>query len=1401
MSSITGKVHTVTDPNSRTTRYEYDALGRLVKGWSPSRSTGGKTPNVTIGYQSAVASPAENLPAAVTVNTLQDDGSYAKTVTLYDGLARVVQEQTEAHGAGRIVVDTAYNDHGLVWEKTSPYLAKGEPDTQFFRPRSTSVIPSSTKHRYDGLEREYRTSVYHDEHFQYATYTYYNLTSTYVDPVGSTAPRTLTYFDALGRVTQIKHYNQATSSSDTGRITAYSYDDRGNRRQVKDPADNVWTYTHDARGRVTSAKDPDTGTTDTWYDAADRPNHVQNERGLDTFTEYDDLGRVTNVREGSATAVPSKVFTYDDAPGGKGLPYASTRHTINGDYTDRVTGYDSENRVTSRETVIPANSMTGGISGTYPYSYTYTPTGKLESVTLPAKGGLAQEKVITRYTSDGLPESTSGLTWYTADVTYSPLGEPLRTVTGSQPSRVWTTNFVDPHTGRLQRTVTDRETASPNRVNDSYYAYDTSGLITSQAANFGGTTGTDTWDTQCYTYDAMGELVHAWTSNITPNQLGTGCKASNGSTWGHNGNNTISSGPVADAPNELADTTAPDAALTSSLAATTPYTGTVSSGATAYRQSFTFDWLGNRATMTEPDPADATKDVKSTYTYGETVTGNGVNPSYIYQPHTMRKATTDPVGKGGGEYLYDETGNTTERRVGGTTQSLTWNHEGRLDTAGALQTAAGPIKGLADKCIDVQGGQTADGTPIQLYTCNSSSGQQWERTGDVLKSLGKCATASGTQVQLSTCTSGSEAQKFVLRTSDKSLYNPSTGLCLNVPGANSADGTDLQLAACAGATAQQWTPAGTTTYIYDAAGNRLLERSDAGSVLYLGETELTTNATGNITRATRAYAHPGAPTVIRSTSNGSTTGHKLNAMIADHLGTANTTVELSGTQPVTRRSFKPYGDLRGPKPSAWPDKRSYLGVGIDDVASSLTHIGAREYDAATGRFISADPIIDIADPIQMNGYAYANNSPISNSDPTGLMNNADLLGKPCKSSCFTWEDEGTSGLDFSGDGYITVFPTVNVPANWSKAPKYIENFNAQIRSRCTRRSLAECSDLMEPFNASSAIASKGIACDAAGGSCPAGLDYEWGALVRAGVDGAMQYGLEGPKGGFGGPLPGKKRSKSRGDDDCHQCFLAGTQVLLADQTTKNIEEIKVGDEVLATDPETGETASRTVTDVIITEYSVKHFNELTIETPLGDETLAATADHPFWVPQYGEWVPTSNIAPGTALRRPDGTTVTVTANRPFIKKAHTYNFTVDDLHTYYVLAGQTPVLVHNCNVALGLKGEGTYEWAEKLGYKHFGKLEGWQGPVEAAIRDTSNTLHVNMKGLGSFADAARDGLTPGHPYATDVEMGMIARSVVHGGRSWDSIKFYRPGKRGSLVEFPVPEPDWGSFGRIRPYID
>ncbi|GLF93441.1 RHS repeat domain-containing protein [Streptomyces yaizuensis] len=842
-----------TDTNGRAIRKEYDALGRLVQGWTPARSTGGKSADVKISYQSAQIKEKSTLPAAVTVQKIDDTGGYDKHITVYDGLMRAVQTQAEAHGPGRIVTDTTYDDTGAVKEQTSPYLAKGDPAPTQFKRRSDTLVPSITRTRYDGLGRGVRSLTYHGlAHVATAT-TEYGETSTLVRPAGGAAPVTQSWTDARGRVTKVQHATDAAGTQ--WRDTTYAFDARGNRIKATDPVGNNWTWEYDTRGRLVGATDPDTGAITHGYDAADRQILTTDAKGA-THTEYDVLGRVLAVREGTKL---SKSYAYDTLPGAVGMQVSSTRHDTTGDYISRVTGFDVSYLPTGSETVIPAHEATKGVAGTYAYAFSYTPTGKPHSVTLPATGGLAQEKVITRYNEDGLAETTSGIDWYTSGVSYSPFGEVLRATTGPQPYRVWTTNFFDEHTGRLQRTVTDRETHFP-RITDSYYAYDAAGNITANARKMPEGNGTTSvWDNQCFTYDVLGQLNHAWTSNIQPGLAATGCKADNGATWGPRTDGKNSSGPVARAADSAADTLTPDTELRNSLAAAAPAAGTVSNGATAYRQSYEFDVIGNRSRMVEHNTADATKNVTLTYGHGVTVPGNGTTPSRLDQPHTLTSVTSSQTG-GNSTFRYDAQGNTTAREIPGRKQDLTWTEENRLDTI----------------------------------------------------------TESGKK----------------------------------------------------------------TTYVYDAGGNRILEHSPTGAKLYLGGTELTT-AAGKITRAERSYSQAGAPTVVRTTVNGATTGHKLAVLLTDHLGTATTAVEQSPGQPITRRAFKPYGELRGPKPVQWPNNRTYLGVGIDD-PSGLTHIGAREYDQTTGRFISADPVVDLSDPLQMNGYTYSNGSPITRSDPTGL---------------------------------------------------------------------------------------------------------------------------------------------------------------------------------------------------------------------------------------------------------------------------------------------------------------------------------------------------------------------------------------------------------------------------------
>lgn len=137
---------------------------------------------------------------------------------------------------------------------------------------------------------------------------------------------------------------------------------------------------------------------------------------------------------------------------------------------------------------------------------------------------------------------------------------------------------------------------------------------------------------------------------------------------------------------------------------------------------------------------------------------------------------------------------------------------------------------------------------------------------------------------------------------------------------------------------------------------------------------------------------------------------------------------------------------------------------------------------------------------------------------------------------------------------------------------------------------------------------------------------------------------------------------------------------MADGTTKPIEDVGNGDKVVATDPETGETAVETVTAEIVGE-GVKHLVKVTVAIGDGERTaqVTATEGHPFWVQELGEWVDATDLRSGEWLRTSAGTYVQVTAvERWTTQRATVHNLTVSDLHTYYVLVGGTAILVHNC---------------------------------------------------------------------------------------------------------------------------
>ncbi len=124
------------------------------------------------------------------------------------------------------------------------------------------------------------------------------------------------------------------------------------------------------------------------------------------------------------------------------------------------------------------------------------------------------------------------------------------------------------------------------------------------------------------------------------------------------------------------------------------------------------------------------------------------------------------------------------------------------------------VPGAKGNCLEVQGGGKANGTAVQLYTCNNGAAQQWTLEGGEgdlhLRNVGsqKCldvagnASANGTKIQISDCYK-SKGQSWAgdVRASSP-LKSVSTGKCLDLSAF--AKSTDARLWDCKDAGTQKF---------------------------------------------------------------------------------------------------------------------------------------------------------------------------------------------------------------------------------------------------------------------------------------------------------------------------------------------------------------------------------------------------------------------------------------------------------------------------------------------------------------------------------------------------------------------------------------------------------------------
>ncbi|MFI8516877.1 polymorphic toxin-type HINT domain-containing protein [Streptomyces sp. NPDC085481] len=847
------------------------------------------------------------------------------------------------------------------------------------------------------------------------------------------------------------------------------------------------------------------------------------------------------------------------------------------------------------------------------------------------------------------------------------------------------------------------------------------------------------------------------------------------------------------------------------------YTGvglqTEATGTTGYQLGATYDPLGDLTQLTLG--TDKTSSAKKAYL------------KYSYEDGTRRLkqsyVTTDAHNYAPQDlsFTHDDAGNVTSifdnTTLGGTAkadyQCFAYDGHRRLKEAWTPKTA---------DCRATPTTANVDGVAPYWtsYTYNAAGQRDTETehaaSGDTTTQY-TYGNADGSQPHtLTKTTTGSQAKSYVFDKAGNTTNRPGPQATQTLTWNSEGKLASLTEPAAGGKPEQG------TSYLYDAGGELLIRRpttKDGETVLYLGanEVRLTVEGTTKTLAGTRYYT-AGDKTIALRTATKGATGTKLHFLAADHHGTTGLVLE-AGTWAITRRHTAPFGAPRGTPPTTWPDDKGFLGKPTDDV-TGLTHIGAREYDPATGQFLSVDPLLSLDQHQSVNGYSYANQHPATASDPSGLRETCRAYGNSCygsgeltgtvppdvqhpsqggnysgKSSgghpgeaggTHNSGNQGSGGGSDDGGNWFSDYTSalLDEPGKFLGSLKDgVVTELSNIKNCVTWNGTCEEAlvDLVNRVNPGAAMA-QGLVGEGIEiyGQFRNGKSAEASAKITFDVILALATRKLGPAG------RACKTSNS---------FAPGTLVVGEGGKAISIEDLKIGDKVLATDPQTGLTVEKDVTDVITGEGE-KNLVKVTVDTDgqLGDEeaTVTATDGHPFWVSSSGKWVKATALTPGVWLRTSAGTHVQVTAISRWTQRATVHNLTVADIHTYYVLAGATPVLVHNCG------GGTTVYRGVPEGHPGFdaavdGSVVPRGGPASAEAHQLGNTESPYTSWSTSEA-AARRAATRG-----ETGVGVVLKARIPAGRPHVHVNdepWADPDLRGEfevLIEGPMqgaPYPVW-----------
>ena len=943
-------------------------------------------------------------------------------------------------------------------------------------------------------------------------------------------------------------------------------------------------------------------------------------------------------------------------------------------------------------------------------------------------GGMLESSGSTLTYANG----THGSAAYLDVADYTAQGQEIRSTYGVGGEQLVTDASWDAVTGRELTSDIETQTSKTNAIDGYAYRYDPAGDLTavSDTQSSGGSiTGTDT---QCFTYDSMQRLTQAWSDTQGLTALSTslgggvgGCTSSAPETTTP-GTTTVG-GPAAYWQSYSYDL----------LGDRTSLVNHDTSGNAVNDTTQNIAYPGSNGTTSATDPNQATSVTTSnpnpSLAGTTTVTPGYTDPTSGADNGNTTKRTVTATGNvlsgvtttSGGKLCLADPGASTTPGTG----VILWGCEsgGQNATIGSDGTVR--IQGL---CLDTTGG---NGATAVLNTCASgTASQQWKATATALvnTSSGRClADPSGNQspggAKQIVWTCGSSGQTYTVPTDNTAIPAGQTQTTTY-----DGEGRTSSVTTGTGSTSD------TSSYLYDASGNLLEQTSSTGStpttrILYLfgGAEQITLNIPNKSWTALRNYSGPDGTSITRTSAG------PVAYQIANAQGTAETTIDAS-TLAVTHRYYDPYGNPRGTQPTTWvstDENHGFLGQPADP-NTGLDLLGARNYDPTEGRFTSPDPIFEAGDPNQMGGYTYAADNPSTSSDPSGLVrlmpvplpggySGGDPTPPPIPAPTNT-SNGATTAAPCSNQETKFGCDAVDARAETQGAPpgtfnQLLEGLGGSIAFMSIGAVWEACEDvsvgvLTAGCTSAATGAGEGV-CALIFGDCGPGAvqdptddgtgdgegvhdpsgDVGTAQAAGAGTAASAAAATEleegaGPTGSYldsiTEPTTPAKGTSDDGNSSstgksptcvaCKCSFSPDTPVLLASGKTKAIGKLKDGDQVESANPDTGKKeGGRTVqhiwinhdTDLLDVVVSTGHGHTATIHT---------TANHPFWDNTTHSWVSAGNLKPGHQLATTnDGQHPTVLATKVTPGAADRWNLTVQQLHTYYVMAGSTPILVHN----------------------------------------------------------------------------------------------------------------------------